>query len=37
MITRWAMQYGDIVEILDEQIRGTIREELEKMRKMYQK
>ena len=35
MIVHWALQYGTNVEILDEEIRGKIREEVEKMREMY--
>ena len=31
MITHWAMQYGDRFEILDEEIRSDIREELKRM------
>ncbi|MCR5406840.1 MAG: WYL domain-containing protein [Lachnospiraceae bacterium] len=36
MIVHWAMQYGTAVEILDEEIREKIREELKKMRKRYE-
>lgn len=35
MIVHWAMQFGDMVEILDEEVRTKIREELERMRKKY--
>lgn len=37
MIVHWAMQYGSKVEIMDEEIRGKLREELKKMEKMYDK
>ena len=35
MIVHWAMQYGDTVEIMDEEIRKKIRREIEKMTLMY--
>ncbi|MBE5861815.1 MAG: WYL domain-containing protein [Lachnospiraceae bacterium] len=35
MIVHWAMQYGTKVEILNEEIRGRIKEELKKMTEMY--
>lgn len=35
MIVHWAMQYGTVVEILDEEIREKIREELKEMKKRY--
>lgn len=37
MIVHWAMQYGARVEIMDEDIREKIREEIGKMRKVYDK
>ncbi|SCY29158.1 WYL domain-containing protein [Lachnospiraceae bacterium XBB2008] len=37
MIVHWALQYGTSVEILDEEIRGKIREELKEMNVMYEK
>ena len=37
MLVHWAMQYGTRVEILDEEIRGRIREELDRMYKCYNK
>lgn len=36
MIVHWAMQYGTSVEILDEEIRDKIREELKEMEKKYE-
>ncbi len=35
MMVHWAMQYGTSVEVLDEEIRRKIREELKSMRGMY--
>ena len=35
MLVHWAMQYGTRVEILDEEVRMKIREEIRKMREMY--
>ncbi len=35
MMVHWAMQYGTSVEVLDEEIRGKIREELRNMEKRY--
>ena len=35
MIVHWAMQYGTRVEILNEELRERIKEELKKMTKMY--
>ena len=35
MIASWAMQYGTTVEILDEEVRATIREKLEEMGDIY--
>ena len=35
MLVHWAMQYGTRVEILDEEVREKIREEVRKMREMY--
>ena len=35
MITHWAMQYGDRFEILDEEVRSNIREELKRMEEVY--
>ena len=37
MIVHWAMQYSGFCEILDEEVREKIREELEMMRKKYKK
>ena len=36
MIVHWAMQYSGLVEVMDEEVRGLIREELEKMREKYE-
>ena len=36
MIVHWAMQYGTSVEILDEEIRENIREELKEMEGKYE-
>ena len=36
MMVHWAMQYGTAVEIMDEEIREKIREELEEMSKIYE-
>lgn len=35
MIVHWAMQYGTVVEIMDEEIREEIKKELEKMHGKY--
>ncbi len=35
MIVRWALQYGDAVEIMDEEIQEKIREELNSMGEKY--
>ena len=35
MIVHWAMQYGTAVEVLDEEIREKIREELKEMECVY--
>jgi hypothetical protein len=35
MIVHWAMQYAGKVEIMDEEIRGKIREEIEKLGEKY--
>lgn len=35
MIVHWAMQYGTVVEIMDDEIRERIREEVHKMSEMY--
>ncbi|MBE5895535.1 MAG: WYL domain-containing protein [Lachnospiraceae bacterium] len=35
MMVHWAMQYGTKVEIMDEEIRAKIRDEIGKMREMY--
>lgn len=37
MIVHWAMQYGTNVEIMNEDIREKIKEELNRMNKMYEK
>ena len=37
MIVHWAMQYGDYVEIMDEDIREKVREEAEKVARIYRK
>lgn len=37
MIVHWAMQYAGVVEIMDEEIREKIREEIEILRKKYGK
>ena len=36
MIVHWALQYGEYVEIMNEDIRVKIREELDKLTKRYQ-
>ncbi len=36
MIVHWALQYGEYVEIMNEDIRAKIREELDKLTKRYQ-
>lgn len=36
MIVHWAMQYAGAVEILDEEIRERIRDEIKKMQKKYE-
>lgn len=35
MIVHWAMQYSGLVEVMDEEVRDLIKEELERMRKKY--
>ena len=35
MIVHWAMQYGEAVEIMDEEIRESIKKEIERMYKIY--
>ena len=35
MIVHWAMQYGTSVEILDEEIREKIRDEIKKVEMIY--
>ena len=35
MIVHWAMQYGTAVEIMDEEIRKNIKEDLENMERLY--
>lgn len=35
MIVHWAMQYGDAVEILDEDIRERIHKEIDSLRRLY--
>ena len=37
MIVHWAMQYGERVEILDEDIREKIRNKIVKMTGLYNK
>lgn len=37
MIVHWAMQYANMVEILDEEVREKIREEMKKMEAKYEK
>ncbi len=37
MLVHWAMQYSDFCEVLDEELRGKIREELKKMEGKYGK
>lgn len=37
MIIHWAMQYGDRVEILNDDIREKLRTEIEKLKKLYAK
>lgn len=36
MLVHWAMQYAGLVEVLDDEVRELIREELEKMREKYE-
>lgn len=36
MIVHWAMQYSGLVEIIDEEVRALIKEELERMREKYE-
>jgi hypothetical protein len=36
MIVHWAMQYAGRVEIMDEEVREKIREEIENARKKYE-
>ena len=35
MIVHWALQYAEIVEVMDEEIRGEIREKIEKLENKY--
>jgi hypothetical protein len=35
MIVHWAMQYVGKVEIMDEEVRGKIRKEIENAKKTY--
>jgi hypothetical protein len=35
MMVHWAMQYAGKVEILDEEVRGRMREEIENARRKY--
>ena len=35
MIVHWAMQYAGAVEVLDEEIRAKIRDEIKKMQGKY--
>ena len=35
MIVHWALQYGPMVEILDSEVRKSIREEMKKLEKLY--
>ncbi|MCR5331195.1 MAG: WYL domain-containing protein [Lachnospiraceae bacterium] len=35
MMVHWALQYGTAVEIMDEDIREKVREELKRMEKRY--
>ena len=35
MMVHWAMQYGDAVEIMDENIRERIRNEIRKLKEKY--
>jgi hypothetical protein len=37
MMVHWAMQYAGKVEILDDEIREKIREEIEKLGEKYKK
>jgi hypothetical protein len=37
MIVHWAMQYGNRFEVLNEDIREKIREEIKKMEKVYER
>ena len=36
MIVHWAMQYSGLVEVMDDEGRGLIKEELERMREKYE-
>lgn len=36
MMVHWAMQYAGAVEVLDEEIREKIREEIKKMQEKYE-
>jgi hypothetical protein len=36
MIVHWAMQYSGLVEVMDEEVRALIKEELERMREKYE-
>lgn len=35
MMVHWAMQYADAVEVMDEDIREKIRDEIKKMKEKY--
>ncbi len=35
MVVHWAMQYAGIVEIMDEEIREKIRDEIKKLKEKY--
>jgi hypothetical protein len=37
MIVHWAMQYAGRVEIMDEEVRGKIRKEIENAGRKYEK
>lgn len=37
MIVHWAMQYAGVVEIMDEEIRERIRDEIKKLEEKYGK
>ena len=36
MIVHWAMQFSGLVEVMDEEVRALIKEELERMREKYE-